>query len=62
MGGCRGYIRKKRGAATVLLCMVLSCLLLLVGMFGEASAALASRPYANVTWRGDPYCPSMTVG
>jgi hypothetical protein len=47
MGGCRGYIRKKRGAATVLLCMVLSCLLLLVGMFGEASAALASRPYAN---------------
>lgn len=44
---CRG---KKRGSTTVLLCMVLACLLFLVGMFGEAAAAMASRSYANAVF------------
>jgi hypothetical protein len=47
MGGCSG---KKRGATTVLLCMILSSLLLLVGMFGEGAAAMASRSYANAVF------------
>ncbi len=37
----------KKGATTVFLCMILSSLLLLVSMFGEAAAGMASRSYAN---------------
>ncbi|MFA5634349.1 MAG: DUF5702 domain-containing protein [Anaerovoracaceae bacterium] len=37
----------KKGTTTVFLCMILSTLLLLVSMLGEATAGMASRSYAN---------------
>ncbi len=42
-----GGKRDKRGSTTVFLCMILSSLLLLAGVLGEAAAGMASRSYGN---------------
>lgn len=45
MNACRKG--NKKGTTTIFLCMILSSLLLLIGIFGEAAAGIASRSYAN---------------
>ena len=63
MRGCRGYIRKKRGAATVLLLHDSILPAASWGMFEKRQHHWLHglTPTRYLTWRGAPYCPSMTV-